>query len=102
MCQTEVLTIGRIPNVAVEFAVASDLSKEDGHGGNADQWQRQDCVLYFPLHLILNTKADNGSKGLLKPLSPNLGNFLGFVDFNSQNSPVSMSGELFQGWKSLV
>lgn len=47
------LTVGGVLNVVIEFAVASDLSKEEGNGGHTDPGQGAQCIDDFPLHLVL-------------------------------------------------
>lgn len=41
----------------VQFAVASDLSEEQGHGGDADPGQRRQGVSDLPLNLVLGREC---------------------------------------------
>lgn len=47
------LTEGRIGDIVVEFAVSSDFSEKQGHGGNADPGQRGHRIFDFSPYLIL-------------------------------------------------
>lgn len=40
-------------DIVVHFAVSSNFGEEQAYGGDADPWQRGQCVFDLPANLIL-------------------------------------------------